>query len=821
MSEKPVNLFDPEGNPVSVPSSSVNQAIQEGFRVPTPQEVDAVIKDQDNQEKYGEGLGNTLKAGAAGFARGATFGLSDQALTKSGVVKPETLSELEKRNPIASNVGQVAGAGAGLLTGEGELAGALSLPKAVSKIGTAVAENPIAKQVLSRYGSAAMGSAIEGAAYGLGNVVSEHALGDPHLNAEKIASEIGMGALLGGSLGAGFKFAETAVPPAVDAAKKAISGVSDLAQKGYAKASSFVSGKSADDILHAIQNRGAALGADEAGALSQDFYKSFGDQYSLVNKALKETNKDVRGIESRSLLDASHLPTAQSEFDQAVLKTDAAIQTIKANPDLYPKRYAIKLQELKSGLEKADRGDAAAIFDKINTFKQLLDPLARFGKVIPAELEDSITLIKGLRTDIKNSLENESSFGRAASRHASLNDIQNEFLTLQKQVQKDVMTKTVSRSGEIIFKPDQAKIERALLKPEKLDTLTAYQDASKKLLNQVEETYSAAPSKTFDKDAMSRVLDKNTQNKDLLSAHSQYQHTLQSLGTSPSNLEAATTAGAAITLGPAGGLAAASYDILRNPGVTIQRLTSLERAIHSASERIGGLTKKIFNPKIEGALKPVTFTENDYLKRSQQVQRLAGDPNGMVDTLEKATKPLYAFAPNTVGALHNSATSAVAFLSSKVPSTAATGPLDSPGQITQAEKAKFMNYYAIATNPYSALEQVKKGTLTPDTIETLNSVYPQLYAEMKKTLVKHMSESSRSPASLPYSTKTMLNLFLGEHLSSSLNPQSLQANQAALSPMTLPQPQAPKVHSTQGGLKQLNRSQAFMTPMQKANLRIE
>lgn len=202
-----VNVLNPDGALVSLPSEQVPDAIQSGYRIPGQ----APITEFNNQKKYGEGAIPQTEAAAAAAARMATFGLSDQALTRSGLVDPNTLKQLQERNPLSDVAGSIAGVFA-----------PGSAVKAVGKTGAVVTEaaapmaakiarslanpetSPMVAAILQKagiVGAKTLGSAVEGSVYGLGNAVSENALGDADLNAENILHNVGYGALFGGALG--------------------------------------------------------------------------------------------------------------------------------------------------------------------------------------------------------------------------------------------------------------------------------------------------------------------------------------------------------------------------------------------------------------------------------------------------------------------------------------------------------------------------------------------------------------------------------------------------------------------------------------------
>lgn len=177
-------LINPAGQFVTLPQEKVPLAIkQQGYRVPSNQELSKEV----NQQKYGTGIINPVKAALASGASGATFGLSDLLLTKTGLVNPETLKGLEEANPTVSGFGTGVGFVAPLLL-TGGAAG-------IGELATAGLAKGATKQIIAR----SIAGALEGAAYGAGQSVHESALGDPNLNAQKVLHNIGIGALFGGA----------------------------------------------------------------------------------------------------------------------------------------------------------------------------------------------------------------------------------------------------------------------------------------------------------------------------------------------------------------------------------------------------------------------------------------------------------------------------------------------------------------------------------------------------------------------------------------------------------------------------------------------
>lgn len=210
-----VPVIAPNGEEGTILSNDMADAVQKGFKYLTREEeaqrvagkVEAIKK-----EAYGDSPATAFTAGAL---RGATLGLSDVAAVgignALGLDNQEGLREVQQRNPGMSIAGEVAG-GVGALLGTGGASAVVGAPARLAikagesavrgagmlaaKTGSAVAEK-VAANVLTKAGVAGLA---EGALLGVGQTVSEAALGDPELTVQKALGNVGMGALFGGGL---------------------------------------------------------------------------------------------------------------------------------------------------------------------------------------------------------------------------------------------------------------------------------------------------------------------------------------------------------------------------------------------------------------------------------------------------------------------------------------------------------------------------------------------------------------------------------------------------------------------------------------------
>ncbi len=243
------------------------------------------------RREYGD---RPIAAGAAGAARGATFGLSDVAGNALGY--EENLAALQRLNPEASMVGEVAGSVAPVLAfGGAGLAGeAVEGAGLLGRLGRAATMPARVVAGLGEAGGAAAGGlvrgagttalrrglgtvtrfgvegAIEGAASEGGRIISESALGgDPDLTAQAIMARLGGGALYGAAGGAILGAGAGLVGEGVRATRRAASGAADLVSRTWresvgtdlhpsvARGWSLLSGGDAGDIT-----RFTGLGAE-------------------------------------------------------------------------------------------------------------------------------------------------------------------------------------------------------------------------------------------------------------------------------------------------------------------------------------------------------------------------------------------------------------------------------------------------------------------------------------------------------------------------------------------------------------------------------
>lgn len=266
-----VPMVDRDGSPISIPSENAAEAFRRGYQLSTPQTADAAYQkasDQAVQQRMGETGASTFGMNALGAATGGVTDVIPRVILGPDYAKARTQGQ--EANPVASALGTGVGIAGGMFTGGAEAEGATaaeSLLGGFSRSATSIgksAEGAAAKafgeSALGTAASKAIGSAAEGAYFGLGTGISEAALGDPNEVVDNIISNVGMGGLIGGAGSLAFGAANAGKSVFQKITTDAIDKASDVVN-----AAARGSGKTA--LTAALAARGESALAPEATSL--------------------------------------------------------------------------------------------------------------------------------------------------------------------------------------------------------------------------------------------------------------------------------------------------------------------------------------------------------------------------------------------------------------------------------------------------------------------------------------------------------------------------------------------------------------------------
>lgn len=259
------------------------------------------------------------------------------------------------------------------------------------------------------------------------------------------------------------------------------------------------------------------------------------------------------------------------------------------------------------------------------------------------------------------------------------------------------------------------------------------------------------------------------------------------------------------------------HDVNLSPAQRAEMAKQAEKVVKLKA--IYGITNKIgdaVNNGVQSALKhngahagflsgANMLADKVYDHTVEKINNYSANPQSFIDDMANNTEHLNHAAPNITQAINATTAKGVSFLKSKIPQAGMTMPLSATWQPSITQKAKFSRYYNAVNEPLKALKDVRNGSLSPETMEALQTVYPSLLGEMRQKMMEHMDIAKVK--TLPYNQRLGLSTFLGQPLDGNMTPQGIMANQASFSAPQLSKQNAPSTgmrnRSSLGGLKQL------------------
>lgn len=240
--------------------------------------------------------------------------------------------------------------------------------------------------------------------------------------------------------------------------------------------------------------------------------------------------------------------------------------------------------------------------------------------------------------------------------------------------------------------------------------------------------------------------------------------------------------------------------------------------LHSATKGHSALSAKANS--ILGAKKSEDIAPEDALRDA-----LKGHLDEMQKSPEKMLEvggDLGHYMPEHATELAAMLTTATEYLSSLKPKPVQMAPLDEPIPADRAATASYDRQIDIAEQPLLVMQHVKDGTLLPQDVKTIETIYPGLYQSMKEKAGEALINAKAKGTEIPYSQKQTMSMLLGEPLDSTLTPQSMQAiimSQRNQKSESQQQEQKKNDKATEVELKAINRADDMAeTPLQSRQI---
>lgn len=782
-----VNVKDQETGEIgSIPHAQLASALSQGYEVAAPEEIQAT----KDEQTYG-GTGQQVLSALEGAGEGATFGLST-GLERAVGVKPEDIQGRRRTNPGASAVGNVAGmVGSSFIPVVGE---ANLLEKAGMGAAQAVglgAEAIKDGSLLAKIGGGSVRGATEMALMQAGDENSKLLSGDPETTAQSVAANIGLSSVLGAGGGA---------------------------------------------ALGAVSPLWKSMGDTKLGQMIEDFkgrikehlnnpnpVENVSEELSNYHKNITDMADEVYGATGLKAQEISKLMPPdmnQKITDQAgalSAKAQDVLDEMKKKPSSYPARLSSKLEDdlnqFNSVLSEAKTPEQ--IFNASQDLKQTLQGYSKFDKFVKPvdEAYDFVQKAKSLGFEFRSALEDSDVWGKAAERQQAINKAFKEYLPALNDFQKRFTTTIGGPMGDRIVDP--AKINtymNQLGKPSaeiKQEMLKNFLDASEKYKSVLADTHSnlglenpVPPSSLNMTRQTLKEVTPGARIADTLIKKGLANVAGQGLGAivggGVGHMVGAGGIGALVgehALGPffSSILPAITKPLLKSEasGEGLKAATEYGLSAIKAAQITRRATGAIFKSGAEVLPSRMVADEKGRNKLDEKIQAFQQNPNEMLNVGGKTGHYLPAHGQE-IGAV---SARAVNYLNSIRPSTKQPSPLDKPIKPTPEQSEAYHRQLDIAEQPLRVLQRIKDGSLVPQDLVTLKTIYPALYQNLTSQIMVHMNDHLTDEEPIPYHTKMALSMFFGSPLDSTMTPSALQSTQ-----FMAPQQQAQQQHAE--GMKQ-------------------
>lgn len=826
MSEQRVHVVGPYGERGTVLPQDVNNVIKAGGRVATSKEI-AETRANESYERASTGqkvLGHAstlvgpiasnalagtgaaalrpeVEAFQSGEASAATLGL-DKIATKyalesvagkgAGKAYAEHLRDTEEANPGWHTAGELTGfaamaaggSGAGLARavpglGVSALGGAAEAGAARALAG--VAARGALGRALATGGELAARGMVEGALYGAANQVTEDVLGDHEVAADRVFAAAGMGALYGGVGGAVLGSSGSLAKSAVGGVGRGIARLSRPAEDAIAKTEAAAAKAEAATA----KLEGVATKADEAleesgvQKLAKNFTTDEGRKALAYDQAWKAVGAGY-GLQTTRYAKqaAKYFPNGTRDLGEVAIRHGI----IDVGNEVSPVAAAWKAGVNGTPAEMLPKIQAAS--DLVGT--KIGDLTQASGATVKAQKLAEII------NDVAKPYE-----GKAGQRHigttvreygAELGDVlqlkgPSDVVTVQDLlIQRKALDEIVYRETKQLDPKMRVQALRDV-RAKMEDLITgAIDEASGKAKGEL-----AAEYKTLKKDFHAlRILEEAAEDSAARSSKAATLSLTDKMmlagGLASGNLLSGPALGFGSKLVRERGNAAAAVLLYR-----MGEIGSVQRAIQLVDQQLGRSAKGLLQPAKGTSRSAAANPVQSARKAEERLAELSSKPERVVERAATVTQGLTTAAPTVGGGVARNLTRAMAFLNAKLPPVRTSDPL-SPDQKrawTQTEAAKFMRYVEAAEDPMGVLEDVERGKVTREGVETLRVLAPTLYRDLQIQTMDAIAEQLAKGKPIPFETRLKIGVLLDVPADPSLVPRTrafLQGNVVPLPP---------------------------------------
>jgi len=751
------------------------------------------------EEEHFSTPGQQILTGIEGAAKGVLGPVAPAIEQATGLTTGENIRAREAANPITHAVGNVAGLAGSIASGTG-------LGSLVSEVGEGAAALSGLSNI-SKIASTGIKTGAELAALQTSDELSKLVTNDPEQTVGSAAINVGLSGLMGGVGGA------------------VIGAVSPLWKTA---ANKLGVEKLANDFMG--ENKFLRENPIPAEAAAGE-----------VNSRLQETDELLKNI--GNLKGQAIAATLPEMTPQNVGKIDAKLLDIasegakrlnSASDNAYLKGAVPKLQQdLKEFLDVVHNPESNLLdkWDALNDYKQATQAHANYNILTGGSEEKAVSKwVKPFAASLREAAEDTKIWGEAGNVQKTVNEKLSDLL----QAQKDFLPKITSKElGERIADPaklqtliNQANKGKASLR---VNAVNNYLDATQKALDAINKVHIEngleAPISSFNP---TPVLERSL-NVPVSPGRTLAQWAHNSGAATLANATGKTAGG--VTGGGLGFLighplaGAWAGEQIMAPIFAALAKPFAETAVNSEAMKaavtygvqaakgqaaLNAAAKNFFKAGAEIVPKDLLpdAASRNKLEKSMDAFQVPGNAKNVGGNIGH-------YLPQHGSTIAATSAQAVNYLNSIKPKQPVMSPLDKKPPIDKYAQNRYERALDIAQQPLLVLSHAKNGTLLPNDVKTLQSVYPGLHSAIVQKLQNELIENKEP---IPYPQRVSMNLLMGGRpLDSTMTSGAMQA---IMHSAGFPQPEqaAPSKkssHTSEATLKQVNKVNALSaTPLQ-------
>ena len=767
-------------------AGNINQQLTQAF------ESGARFEQQDEAFRrlypYLDNVGGDLLAAGYAAADTAFFG-GVSALASQNQQAKEFVTGLQADNPLSTAVGTVAGL---VIPGAPAAAAANLALKAGNVIqGTSTA---------AKVGQLALGGAAMGAVSSVPMAVTEQALGDSELSAERFLSHVGTGAFLGsvinpaavglGNYFAGTKMGETITNAITQGIGKASKRVSNLSEEQTQVFDKMLSDPGFRSKMMKISNE-----------TEQEAIINTGETLTKVNKLVNEDLKRLYNEEFTKLAENAPKADVIGAKNEILTMIKNAEDQIAKFPESYDASYLKALTAARKTLNVEGVKNAQyreALTKLVQEDKSMLAPAQKAFESAQAKA------IKEVRTEIGYVLDklgtkvgNNQTGALADKLYNDITNVANrvygpDFVRISdtyrdaKQALDQMKKLAFNAEGKVDITKVKTLIGPNAARELKLDEMITKIEALGDRLGNVPGVRAQLSADVADLKAK-RVF--NT-----------FQREPNEFG----NLERSVLAGVGLS-SPLAALSYGTYRVLQNPRTALKMIDALQNSQVTVANAVNKAAKSLVENKgtvlksvvaLNAPVDPIKIQKDKDL-----YQAVINNANMVTQGYQDTFGRLGEVAPNMSAQIQRKAIEAATFLAEKAPNMSAPDVLTGKIQVQDSiQKVKeYYIYQQAVNNPVKAIEDLSKGVNVTQNREVLRTLYPSMWGQFVQDTVQELNGKD-----LDFNEKRKYNDLLGLNSPEFTIPT---VTNDVLKTVTNPQPQQRSIDSRDSRTDRLSRGE--------------